>query len=241
MNFLSKLTLLPCAALMAGIMLSGCKSADEPVLSDNPNPPTMTEVGGGTKASATTTNGTSTGTTPATGGTNDDLSSVQSGAPRFQAGETVTVNASTGSDLDPGPIATPQSCLIADDGTITLPLIGTVQAAGKTPGELQDIVTKLYVPQYYIRLAVTVTAPNRVYYVGGEVAHPGPEEYIGETTVTRAIQAAGDLTQFASHTVWLTRADGTRIRVKVNDALRDSSKDPAVYPGDQIHVPRRYF
>ncbi len=242
MNFLSKLVLLPCAALLAGIMLSGCKSADEPVLSDNPNPTAMTEVGGGTgaKAGTTTMSGTSTGVVPA-GSTNDDLSSVQSGAPRFQAGETVTVNANTGSDLDPGPLATPQSCLIADDGTITLPLIGTVQAAGKTPGELQDIITGLYVPKYYVRLAVTVTAPNRVYYVGGEVVHPGPEEYIGETTVTKAIQAAGDFTQFASHTVWLTRADGTRIKVKVNDALSDSSKDPAIYPGDQIHVPRRYF
>jgi polysaccharide export outer membrane protein len=164
-------------------------------------------------------------------------------APSFAAGETVTIATSTGSEQELGPIAAGgQPYLIADDGTITLPLIGKVQAAGKTPGELQDDITKLYVPSYYIGLAVTVTSQTRVYYVGGEVMHPGPEPYYGETTVTKAIQAAGDFTQFSSHTVWLTRgADGTRIKVNVDKALRDPTQDPPVYPGDQVHVPRRYF
>jgi protein involved in polysaccharide export with SLBB domain len=82
---------------------------------------------------------------------------------------------------------------------------------------------------------------NRVYYVGGEVAHPGPEVYIGSTTVTTAVQAAGDLTQFGSHRVWLTRADGTRIKVNLDKALSDSTQDPPVFPGDKIQVPRRLF
>lgn len=216
MSFLSKLTLFPCAALVAGMILSGCGSTAEPVLSDNPNASAMTE--------------TVTNSAPEV-----------SEAPRFQVGETVNVGTSTGSEEYPGPIAATQPYLIAEDGTITLPLIGKVQAAGKTPGELQDEITKLYVPAYYVSLAVTVTAQYRVYYVGGEVVHPGPEVYNGETTVTKAIQSAGDFTQFASHTVWLTRADGTRIRVKVDNALRDPTQDLPVFPGDQIQVPRRYF
>lgn len=219
MNLLSKQTFLPFAAVLTALVLSGCRSPKEPgpVLTDNPNPPSM--------------NGTPT---------NDVPTAVNSAL--FQAGETVMVSTATGSDEVPGPIpASGQAYLIAEDGTITLPLIGPVQAAGKTPGELQEDIDKLYVPQYFIRLTVTVTAQNRVYYVGGEVAHPGAEVYIGETTVTRAIQAAGDLTQFASHNVWLTRTDGTRIRVNVDNALRDPSQDPPVFPGDQIQVPRRYF
>ena len=171
-----------------------------------------------------------------------DVNSLQAEAARFQAGETVSISSSTGSEMVPGPIsATPQAYLIADDGTISLPLVGSVMATGKTPGELQKIITQLYVPNYFTRLAVTVTAQNRVYYVGGEVVHPGPEEYLGQTTVTKAIQAAGDFTQFASHNVWLTRSDGTRILVHVDKALRDSASDPPVFPGDQIQVPRRYL
>ena len=235
MNLLSKLTLLPCAALAAGVVLSGCSSANDVFLSDNASEPAMTETPTNAAPDAP-----ATAQTAMTEPTNDMPAMTE--APSFQAGETVNISTSTGSADNPGPIVTSgQPYLIAEDGTITLPLIGKVQAAGKTPGELQDNITRLYVPAYYVSLAVTVTAPQRVYYVGGEVVHPGPELYNGETTVTKAIQSAGDFTQFASHTVWLTRADGTRIRVKVDKALRDPTQDPPVFPGDQIQVPRRYF
>jgi polysaccharide export outer membrane protein len=207
-------------ALLAGMIFSGCGSTEEPVFTDNPTAPAVSSAP-----------------------TNDMASITDAGAARFSAGETATVSTSTGSDADPGPIASAgQPFLIADDGTITLPLVaGPIRAAGKTPGELQDDIEKLYVPQYYVRLTVTVTAQNRVYYVGGEVTHPGPEVYIGRTTVSTAIQAAGDFTQFASHKVWLTHADGTRVKVNVDRALKDSTQDPPVFPGDKIHVDRRIF
>jgi polysaccharide biosynthesis/export protein VpsN len=229
MNLLSKLSLFGCAALLAGTILSGCSSTDEPLFSDNPNPPPVAETANPAPMTETSTNDAS-------------LPSLLPAEPRLQAGETVIVSTTTGSDSYPGPIPVGgQNYLIAEDGTITLPFIGTIQAAGKAPGELQDEIQNLYVPQYYIRLTVTVTAQNRVYYVGGEVAHPGAQVYVGETTVSKAIQAAGDLTQFANHKVWLNRADGTRIRVNVDKALRDATADPPVFPGDQIQVPRRYF
>ena len=222
MNLVSKLTLFSCAAVLAGTVLTGCGTTEDPVLSDNPAPPAVT------------------GTGSVTGAGTNDAASMQIEAARFQPGETVNITSTTGSELVNGPIpSTPQTYLIADDGTITLPLIGNVQAAGKTPGELQRIITGLYVPQYYVRLAVTVTAMNRVYYVGGEVAKPGPEEYLGQTTVTKAIQAAGDFTVFASHNIWLKKSDGTRISVDVDKALKDSDSDPQVFPGDQIQVNRR--
>ena len=261
MNFVSKLTLLSCATLLAGTLLSGCGTSQTPALSDDPTPPAMSgpeNASGSRGASPTTTSdnnaatagasesGMSTGpaTSPvsAIGNGTDNVDSISDRAARFQSGETVNISTSTGSEEITGPISTtPVSYLIADDGTISLPLIGSVQAAGKTPGELQRIITKLYVPQYYIRLAVTVTAVNRIYYVGGEVMHPGPEEYLGQTTVTKAIQAAGDFTVFASHNVWLTHSDGTRIPVNVDKALKDSASDPPVFPGDQIQVPKRHF
>ena len=232
------MTLFSCGAVFAGIVLSGCGSTDEPNLSDNPSAPAMAGTGSGGSVSAEETNGAASVSGPGA----DDVDSALARAARFQAGETVSISSSTGSEMVAGPIpATPQSYLIADDGTISLPLIGSVMAEGKTPGELQKIITGLYVPQYFVRLAVTVTAQNRVYYVGGEVTKPGPEEYLGQTTVTKAIQSAGDFTMFASHTVWLTHSDGTRIQVNVDKALQDSANDPPVFPGDQIQVPRRVF
>ncbi len=46
---------------------------------------------------------------------------------------------------------------IKEDGTITLPYIGAVKAAEKTPGELQNEIHDLYVPKIYSHLTVTVT------------------------------------------------------------------------------------
>lgn len=214
MNLLMKVSLSAGAAVLAGMVLAGCGSTGDPIFTDNPNAPAMT----GSAAN----------------------SSQQAAV--FRAGETVIVATSTGSDT-PGPIVSAgQNFLISEDGTILLPLVGRIQAAGKTSGELQDDIDKAYVPQYFLHLTTTVTGQARVYYVGGEVMHPGPEVYVGQTTVTTAIQAAGDLSQFASHTrIWLTRPDGTRIQVNYDKALNDPAQDPPVFPGDKIEVHRRYF
>ena len=132
---------------------------------------------------------------------------------------------------------------IKEDGTITLPLIGSVVAVGKTPGELQSEIHDDYVPKYYVRLTVTVVSGERVYYVGGEVKAGGKQLYLGDTTVTKAIQSAQGLTDFANHSkVWLTHTStGQRIRVDYDKALENPAKDPPVYPNDQINVDKRIF
>lgn len=156
---------------------------------------------------------------------------------KFHVGETVSVMFSGIPDTIP-----PHEEPIKEDGTITLPLIGPVQAAGKTAGELQAQIHDLYVPKYYVRLTVTIKPGDLVYYVKGEVKTPGRQIYVGEITVTKAITSAGDMTDFASHSnVWLIRANGQRIKVNVDDVLENPSQDPQVYPGDQIVVERRYW
>ena len=203
--------------LTVGMFFSGCASpGNDLMFSDNSTPPALN---GGVPV--------------------DKNTQAAIDADRFRVGETVVVTLSGLPDT-----ATPEAPhqeLITGDGTITMPLIGTVKAAGLTPGQLQNEILTNYVPKYYVRLTVTVNSPNRVYYVGGQVMHPGPQEYLGETTVTKAVQAAGDFTDFASHKVWLIRPNGDHVKVNCDKALRDPTLDLPVYPGDQIHVPRRYF
>jgi polysaccharide export outer membrane protein len=158
-------------------------------------------------------------------------------AARFHVGDTVTVDFSGTADQIPEHVEP-----IKEDGTITLPLIGAVRALGKTAGELQNDIHDLYVPKFYVRLTVTVSSPQRVFYFGGEVKQPGRLIYAGETTVTKAIQAAGDFTDFANRNkVLLIRGTGDTIKVNCTKAMQDPSLDPPVYPGDQIQVPRRIF
>jgi polysaccharide export outer membrane protein len=158
--------------------------------------------------------------------------------PRLHIGDTVTITF-TGI---PDELA-PQEKPIKEDGSISLPDVGRVQAAGKTAGELEDAIHDLYVPRIYTHLSVTVkTTSDRVFFVRGEVRQPGRQIYAGQITVTKAITSAGDFTDFANHKkVWLIRANGQRFKLDANAILDGEAPDPPVYPGDQIEVSRRLW
>jgi len=132
---------------------------------------------------------------------------------------------------------------ITENGFINLYLIGQVQAAGKSPAQLQDEIRKRYVPQYYRdSLTVTVAAENRNYFVSGEVKAESHQPYLGETTVLKAIAAAGGFTDFAKKTrVRLTRINGEKWLIDADEARLNPDLDPPVYPGDIIFVPRRHL
>lgn len=180
-----------------------------------------------------------TGNTPRTPSTGPKVK-ADPGEPevdKLRAGDTIRV---IFSNLSERPIP-PHEEQIKADGTITLPSVGVVKAEGKTTGELQNELQKSY-EKYYRSMNVIVQAPERYYSVGGQVKSPMRYVYVGGTTVIKAIQSAGDFTEFAKRKeVVLTRANGKRIVVNCDKALRDPRLDPPVYPGDSIHVPRRFF
>jgi len=207
--------LFACAWLVAGLFLAGCHSPSQGQLFlDNPAPHAAAD---------------NTAAVPPNGA---DVA-------RFHVGDTVVVSFSGSPNPIPDHVES-----IKEDGTLTFDNIGKVYATGKTAGELQNEIQADYVPKYFVRLTVTVkSAGDRVYYVGGEVKGPGRQLYVGDATVTKAIQSAGGLTDFANHgKVWLRHATtGQRIRVNYDDALKNPAKDPPVYPDDQITVDKRLF
>lgn len=129
---------------------------------------------------------------------------------------------------------------IKEDGSINLQYIGSVQAEGKTPGDLQREIQNAYVPKLYRRLTVTVKTENRFFYVDGEVRSSGRLIYAEEITVLRVIAAAGGFTDFAAKTrVELVRATGEKIVINARLAKDNPALDPIVLPGDRIFVPRK--
>jgi len=156
---------------------------------------------------------------------------------KFQVGDLVSVNFS-GVEM----ILPPHEERVKDDGTITLPLINSVKVENKTPGEVQRMIRDLYVPRYYRNLTITVQSQNQYFYVGGEVKAANRYPYLGETTVLKAVQSAGDFTDFANkHKVKLTHVNGRTIVIDCLKAIEHPELDPPVYPGDKIYVPRRLF
>jgi protein involved in polysaccharide export with SLBB domain len=133
---------------------------------------------------------------------------------------------------------------VADDGTITLPLLSErVKAAGKKVNELQDAIRSLYVPKYYKRMTVNIKRENRFYWVRGEVKRPGQLVYTGDMTVTKAVSAAGDFTEYANRKkIQIIRGNGVKQKVEWNKAIENPAKyDLPVYPGDTVHVPQRFY
>jgi protein involved in polysaccharide export with SLBB domain len=131
---------------------------------------------------------------------------------------------------------------IKEDGTITLTYIGSIQAAGKTRTQLEQLIESKYVPKFFNRLTVRVAPEGRFFYVYGEVNNPNRHAYQGEMTVLRAIAASGDFTNFANKkNVQVTRTDGRKHTVNCIRAQRNTSLDLPVYPEDVILVKRRVF
>jgi polysaccharide export outer membrane protein len=133
---------------------------------------------------------------------------------------------------------------VRPDGKISLPLAGEVEAAGKTPAELQQGLSKVLSP--YIRdaaVAVLVREINgpRV-FVLGEVTKPGGFPLRGPMSVVQAIALAGGRTEFGGDEVdWLrAKPDGTteRVRLSFGDLVKGEAAGALwLRGGDVLYVP----
>lgn len=135
---------------------------------------------------------------------------------------------------------------VRSDGKISLPLAGEVQAAGRTPMQLQtDITNRLR--SYVTEPAVTVIVQkinSEKFNVMGQVTKPGSYPMTVTTTVMDAIAAAGGFRDFAKKKdVYVLRQnpDGSESRYKFDyDAFikgKNPQKNIRLRPGDTVVVP----
>jgi len=81
---------------------------------------------------------------------------------------------------------------IRPDGKINLPLIGELEAAGKTPREIEEMIIQAS-RAYYEQGDATVNVVayrSRKFYVFGQVARPGPMPWTGRDTLLDALAAS---------------------------------------------------
>jgi protein involved in polysaccharide export with SLBB domain len=171
-------------------------------------------------------------TTSATTSSEDEVSG------RLRHGDELTVR------IDAGPQQqTPQALdvYIDEDGAISLPLVGRINAAGLTTSELAEHIEANYMPRYYVRCTATVTVAQRFFYVGGEVRGPSRFLWSEDTTLLKAISTAGGFTDYANHRrVELIHGKDRQV-FDYDELRRNPSKDVPVRPGDTITVPRSVF
>jgi protein involved in polysaccharide export with SLBB domain len=129
---------------------------------------------------------------------------------------------------------------VRTDGTINIPYLQSVHAAGKTFGQFERQLQTNYIAKGFFRQPTVVVKPGlRFYSVGGEVKAPDRKPYSGDITVVRAIVSCGDFTEFANpRSVIISRTNGDREEVDCVRARHDSRFDRPICPGDAIFVPR---
>jgi polysaccharide biosynthesis/export protein len=129
---------------------------------------------------------------------------------------------------------------VADTGTINLPLVGEVPAAGKTAQQLErDLTTKLGA-KYLQNPQVTVTiSENNSQHVTvqGAVEKPGVYPIMGKTTLLEFVALAGGFKDTSDSTVLVLRtSEGKRSTAKydVADIQKGQAQDPTLQSDDVV-------
>lgn len=139
-----------------------------------------------------------------------------------------------------------RSIPVRSDGKISLPLVGEVQATGRTPLKLeQDIAARLL--NYISEPEVTVMVQqinSQKFNILGQVMRPGAYSLQNSATVIDAIALAGGFHDFAKQkAIYILRqnADGTQSKIPFNykDAIKskDTNQNIKLQARDTIIVP----
>jgi|SRR5271166_1844282 len=139
-----------------------------------------------------------------------------------------------------------RSIPVRSDGKISLPLVGEVQAAGRTPLKLEQEIAgrlKSYIDEPEVTVIVQQINSQK-FNVLGQVAHPGSYSLVSSATVLDAIALAGGFRDFAKQkSIYVLRqkADGGQVRIPFNYKDVVKGKNPAqnvkLEPHDTVVVP----
>jgi polysaccharide export outer membrane protein len=126
---------------------------------------------------------------------------------------------------------------VAPSGSISLALIGSVEAKGLDTNTLEKVIEKKYSDGYLVNPQVSIDVINfRPFFILGEVNKPGSYPYVNGLTVLNAVALSGGY----SH-----RARTDRVFIQRESVSKDKefeAKDDAlVQPGDIIRVTERMF
>lgn len=177
------------------------------------------------------------------------LSVAATSSYKIQPGDTLQLEVLEDSSLN-------RSLLVLPDGSVTVPMLGSIKASGRTVDDLRAAVAEGLAPSFASKPTVylsvgavaaptTSTGSTITVYAMGEVAKPGQAAVPPGTTLLQFLATSGGFTNFAAtRRVELLRIDASgqqRIYRYNYQALMSGDSIPAVVlkSGDVIVVPQR--
>jgi len=162
-------------------------------------------------------------------------------AQTIQANQAITISVQGVPDADR--IMINNTYPVAQNGTVNMPHIGQVRAAGLLPEQLaQSLQSQYRNAQIYTNPTFQVIATSsdslvtQVVYVGGYVRSTGAKPFSNGLTLYQAIQAAGGANEFGSIRRVVVYRNGVpkRFDLRNNDAIHFPLR-----PNDTIEVPQK--
>lgn len=136
-----------------------------------------------------------------------------------------------------------QSIQVDASGRIAFPLVGTIEAAGKSPAELSAILQSRLKAAYVRDPRVTVNLTkivSQLVTVEGEVREPGIYPILGKMTLLKAVASAKGTTEFSklNDVVIFRTVNGKSYAALYNlRAVRNGAyADPEIFSGDVVMV-----
>ncbi len=137
-----------------------------------------------------------------------------------------------------------QTVRVAEDGSISMSLLGKVDVKGLTAQEMEKRLAELLDKKYTQNAHVTVFIKEyQKVSVFGAVTRPGNYELVGPTTLLQLVSQAGGLSAEASNRIFILRqnAQGKQDRITVDMDQLVAKGDPElniqVQPNDIINIP----
>lgn len=137
----------------------------------------------------------------------------------------------------------PARVQVQTDGSIQLPLLGSMQAADSTILDLRDKVRRAlrnggYYTNPFVNINV-VSYASRYVVVLGEVGSPGIVPIDRSYRVSEILARVGGARATGADYITLTRASGEQFTLSVKDmATGGTDKDPVVNAGDKLFIPK---
>jgi len=147
---------------------------------------------------------------------------------------------------------------VSEKGTINVPFIGSVSAAGRTILELENFITKPLIRDYFVNPEVNISIKeyhSLQYFISGAIESPGLYEMTSRATLLELLAKAGGVLPTRGNVAYIQRRssnhdgkemnakDGSdhteSIKVDLKKLLDqgDMSQNRALESGDVIYIP----
>ncbi|MGA2194731.1 MAG: polysaccharide biosynthesis/export family protein [Bryobacteraceae bacterium] len=131
---------------------------------------------------------------------------------------------------------------VLPDGTISIPLLGPIRAAGLTPLQLEDAINETalkFLNVAHTAVQVEAVKSKKIYFDGEGIASPGEMPYMLPLHLFEAISARGGFKDFADKRHIKVQRDGKiLVTVSYNDLVNGKrpEKNILLKPNDHVIV-----